>query len=250
MTNGIGLTCRLCSGPGPLRRSHVVPKFVFEWLRTHRGGLRNLASPNLAVQDGAKPRLFCSACEGLLGAWERQVSEHLFRPLHSDTASSFTYGPWLLKFAVSVSFRVLALHGQEIVMLRDGPPVPSAYCAAVAHLRTGAGHWAQFLRGERKILGPYEHYCVALPLAPDQSPGNRRVEAYFNGEINIRPPVQAPDGGIYIVTKMCRLCIVGTVVRGRRNDWANAKIAARGGVVSSPYAVPPWLASTSAQSCA
>ena len=220
-----------------------MPKFAFDWLRTERGGLRDLATPNLLVQDGVKPRLLCGACEGLFGSWERQVSERIFRPLHKGTASSFSYGPWLLKFAVSLSFRVLALHGQELVRLKDGPPVSSARRASVARLGTASGLWAPFLKGDRDTLGPYEHFCFALPLAPDQSPGSKRVGAYFDGEINIQPPIQAPEGGIYVVTKMCRLCIVGTAVRGRRDQWVNARIAARGGVVASPCAIPRWLAS-------
>jgi len=218
-------------------------KFAFDWLRTQRGGLRDLARPDLVAQDGTKPRLLCGACEGLLAAWERQVSENLFRPLHQRTKTSFPYGPWLLKFAVSVSFRVLALHGDGLVKLANGPVVSSTDRAAVTEVGSVDGPWAGFLRGERETLGPYEHYCVALPPAPDLSPANRRISSYFEGEINIRPPIQAPDGGIYVVTKMCRLCLVGTIVRGQRKAWVNTRIAAAGGVISRPYAIPQWLGS-------
>lgn len=203
--------------------------------------MRDLAKPNLLVQDGPKPRFFCAGCEGLFASWERQVAEHVFRPLHEGTATSFWYGSWLLSFAVSVSFRVLALHGDELVELKDGPRVSSAERAAVNELGSANGAWAQFLRGDREVLGPYEHYCIALPTPPDLSQTNSRISSYFEGEINFRPPVQAPDGGIYVVTKMCRLCLVGTAVRGRRSDWVNTRISAGRGVIASPYAIPRWL---------
>jgi len=74
--------CGLWGAMGSLRQSHVIPKFVFEWLRIHRSGLRDLGTPSLPKQDAPKPRLFCASCEGLFGSWERDVAERIFRPSH------------------------------------------------------------------------------------------------------------------------------------------------------------------------
>jgi len=58
-------TCRLCGTHATLHLSHVVPAFVFRWLRktSGTGHIRSTEEPNLRVQDGMKRFWFCSACE-------------------------------------------------------------------------------------------------------------------------------------------------------------------------------------------
>ena len=234
-------SCYLCGTPGPLRQSHIIPKFVFEWAKNRGGGLRDLGTPNVLVQDGLKPRLFCNSCEGRLGEWERQVAGQIFRPVHDGSASPLLYGPWFLKFAVSVSFRVLALHATEFSNLLSEPDPRMRNLEDVKQLGSPSGAWARFLLDKHSILGPYEHHCLLFRPSPATSSVEQRVSAYVEGEINFRPPIRAPDGGIYVVSKMCRLCIIGTVVRGQRGTWQNTRIAAAGGRISWPSTVPAWV---------
>src|SRR3546814_6050943 len=48
--------CAFCDSDEPLRESHVLPAFVFRWLRgrSGTGHMRNTDNPNRRVQDGLK----------------------------------------------------------------------------------------------------------------------------------------------------------------------------------------------------
>lgn len=90
-------SCPLCLGNGPLRRSHVISKFAFDWLKetSATGYMRHGPQPNVRVQDGFKEELLCDSCEQLLSSWESPAAEQLFKPYHADSSTVVNYGPWL-----------------------------------------------------------------------------------------------------------------------------------------------------------
>ena len=71
------------------------------------GFIRFGTAPNLRSQDGQKGHYLCDSCEQLFNSWETDFANLVFHPLNEGGAHSFNYGPWMLKFAVSVSWRVL-----------------------------------------------------------------------------------------------------------------------------------------------
>jgi hypothetical protein len=77
--------------------------------------------------------LLCGECEGRFSTWERHFAEQIFKPVHAaeHTPLSLTYrGEWMLKFCVSVSWRVFT------VVDRKG----------VDRLDAGAARWLQACR--------------------------------------------------------------------------------------------------------
>ena len=107
--------CRLCGSDAELQRSHIIPAFVFRWLResSATGHIRLGDEPNRRVQDGWWRRWLCPCCENLLGSTERQFSQQIFRPVVEDRLEHIKYGHWLLKFCVSLSWRVLCWFQDE-----------------------------------------------------------------------------------------------------------------------------------------
>jgi hypothetical protein len=97
--------CALCRAEARLCKSHMVPKFAVRWLKktSATGFLRKPLDPNLRRQDADKTRLFCQRCEWLLSLDEKRFRGVIFGPLHQRTADRFDYGPWLLRFAVSMA---------------------------------------------------------------------------------------------------------------------------------------------------
>ncbi len=89
--------------------SHVLPAFVFRWAKetSITGYLRFGKSPHRRAQDGLKVPLLCSRCEALLNLWERKFATQIFHPYNADEGLRAAYGDWMLKFCVSVSWRVL-----------------------------------------------------------------------------------------------------------------------------------------------
>ena len=99
--------CRLCKQHADLQVSHILPAFVFKWLKKD-GFIRHSAKINKRTQDGAKEKWLCAECEELLCGWEAKFFNSLFHPLcYEDALPAISYGDWLLKFCVSVSWRSL-----------------------------------------------------------------------------------------------------------------------------------------------
>ena len=112
--------CALCNRDTELSLSHIIPKFVFSWFKESApSAMRGIDEPNKRLQDGEKQYLLCSDCEGLFSSWEKTFCEDIFLPLHNNQSqnSSIGYGHWALKFAVSVSWRVL-MYYQKLDDLR------------------------------------------------------------------------------------------------------------------------------------
>ena len=68
--------CKLCGENRQILESHIIPKFVFRWMK-NTGGLpyiRFSGSIDKRSQDGPKIKLLCEACEMLLNQWETEFA--------------------------------------------------------------------------------------------------------------------------------------------------------------------------------
>jgi len=107
------MNCALCGMRPAIETGHVIPKMVYRYLikTTPTRFLRTTENPNVRVQDGKKFPFLCQPCEDKLGGWETQFARHVFHPIHRhgifDRRKPFSYRDWLLRFAVSVSWRSL-----------------------------------------------------------------------------------------------------------------------------------------------
>lgn len=191
--------CRLCNEMSPLRISHLVPKFVSDWTKTEGKGLRNVANPNLAIQDGLKRPMLCSACEQRLGRWESQVAARIFVPLNREGVTQHRYGTWLLPFAVSVSFRILA-HFRETGVGFDGAhrPFPDEF---VAETDAALTSWKNLLLGQSQSVGSFEQHMFPLNDVPAATDLQRAVRGYIRIGIDAVAPWPAPDGGVFVIAK-------------------------------------------------
>jgi hypothetical protein len=179
--------------------------------------------------------MLCGSCEARLSDWERQVATTIFRPIHRDQIGEFQYGSWFLKFAVSLSFRALKYY--EGCVRAE----PDQVASVVKHCNTAIKDWAAYLLGHTDALAPHAHHCVVLPAMKEQANDHRSLRSFFDGVIDFQPAIAPPDGGIYVVSKMCRLCIIGTIKPERHSEWVNTHIASEGGSFRLPFATPSWF---------
>lgn len=175
--------CALCGGSSDLQASHIIPRFVFAWLRetSATGHFRFSQSPNRRVQDGWKPRMLCWKCEQRFSAWEREFAEKCFVPINSGRVRRISYGPWMLKFASSVSWRVLRVFA-AIGGLYGFPG------HILANVDDALQAWASFLLGSEVDLGSHEQHMfvvdVVESMSHDNAPANisrylaRAIEVY------------------------------------------------------------------------
>lgn len=100
--------CSLCGKAGKLAESHIIPKFVFRWMKETGGNyFRNPLTPNRRMQDGIKKHLLCKDCELNFSKSEKWFAENIFYPHINERAKFLDYDNRLSKFIISVLWRYL-----------------------------------------------------------------------------------------------------------------------------------------------
>ena len=218
-------TCRLCKREADLQFSHVIPAFVFRWLRdsSANGYLRSAEAPNLRVQDGPRRHWLCVECEALLGRSETEFSTKLFHPYLNASGHRFRYGAWLLKFCVSVSWRNLLI--QLEYLKGDGFTEQQQDWAAQAEMV-----WRSFLLGEVGNPGAFRQFLLPLDRiesARDDLPPN--INRYLMRAIDI--DFCHGEGSLFTYTKPGRFVVIGFVNEPNQGWWIGGRVAANEGVV-------------------
>jgi hypothetical protein len=211
-------TCALCRQSDDLRQSHIVPRFVWDWLKrsSATGFFRNGSAPNKRQQDGFKERLLCGNCEQLLSGWEKAVAEKIFIPFHENGASVLEYGPWFAKFCASITWRTLFLFRNHCLRHLSSGQLAAADCALDA--------WRSFLLNHINDPGAFEHHL--LPLEPIQSftgSGSApNLNRYILRAVDLDVACNATNAFVY--AKLCRLLLVGFIQVPNTSGWAGTKV--------------------------
>ena len=216
--------CALCGSTSQLQASHIIPGFVFDWLRdtSATGHFRSSQIPDLRIQDGIKPRMLCMACEQLFSTWEKAFAETCFVPLNSGAAREVRYGSWMLKFATSVSWRVLRLFAAN-----DG------LAGFPRHIMTEVDdtlrEWSLFLQGDRPHPGRHEQHMFVADIVEHASvtdaPPN--ISRYLARAID--PYVAYTQDSAVTYAKMGRLVLFGFVAIKHPCRWKGTKLHVRHG---------------------
>lgn len=152
--------CKLCHHRALLRDSHVIPAFVVRWIKETSASpyLRGAEDPNLRKQDIGTTKLLCQECETLFSQDEGEFADKIFTPYVSTELDNtgcrrglikeFDYNRWLLRFALSIQWRVLVTLPNKV---HD-----EATLAEVEEV------WRQFLLGNRKDSGLWENHMIFL----------------------------------------------------------------------------------------
>ena len=223
------MRCALCHTDSHLIESHIVPSFVFKWLRENSatGFMRMKTNPNLRIQDGFKIPLLCSSCEKLLNTFESPFSREIFYPLHKENKFRLKYRDWCLKFAVSVSWRSLLylLNYAE----DNGPPFPEEVSVSID---VALELWRKFLLGKKRNPGKFEQHL--LPLAQIQSfTGDKNlldfIHRYFFLSVDV--DVAWNEERAFVYTKMCRIILFGRLYDVKPKMWKGLKVSANRGII-------------------
>lgn len=231
--------CALCEVDRELRTSHIVPAFVYNWLKgTSPGSIRRADAPNLRIQDGIKLELLCEQCEQRFSQWEREFAATIFAPMHNDgdTPLGLRYdGTWMLKFCVSVSWRVLEMGQQRGLNHLSDQQRESIQAARTI--------WKRFLRGELPHPRAFEQHLIPLDVIEDHSLGEISpfLNRYLTRTIDI-DIVSGPDT-VHTYAKMGRALLIGIALpANRRQTWSGTKVhVARGTVGDNRMTVPGWV---------
>jgi hypothetical protein len=224
--------CKLCDNEDELRQSHLIPSFVYKWQKktSATGYLRYSEEPNKRVQDGFKPYYLCDDCEKKLCQWETAFNNHIFKPINNDKTGPFRYSDWLLKFAVSVSWR-------NLIFTIDQGELPNELDNQAS---TALDVWKKFLNEESLHPGEHQQHLVLLG---EVMGGTDEVPANINRYI-LRAIVRGiyfDDSNAYIYTKMGKILLVGFINYHKpKRYWNRSLIRVRNGVLEGDMTdVPP-----------
>lgn len=217
--------CRLCGQIKELQLSHIIPSFVFKWLKetSVTGRIRLGETPNKRVQDGHKMYLLCRACEQRFSNWENIFAKEMFLPFNQGKLIK-PYGSWFLKFSVSISWRVLNLFRDE-AMLKHFPEslLPSVDMA----LNT----WKEFLLDTRPNPSSFKQHVLPIGLIGDTTDPNMpsNINRYVLRSIDMDVPCNENSAFIYV--KMPRFFLIGFIKMPRPNNWHDIRIQVKGGTL-------------------
>jgi hypothetical protein len=231
-------TCELCLKTADLKLSHIVPKFVWRLLKnTVPGGVRTNRNPNQRTQDGPKSYLLCAECEQRFSEWEKLFSENLFLPLHNPepVTQPIRYGEWAIKFAVSVSWRVLTFF-ERAGMNRQ-------FTSLQHQLADDAREtWRRFLLGEIENPGAFEQHLLPVDVIKDyQAP---KISPFLNRYLlrSIHIDVISTRDSAHVYTKMCRLVLFGRIQEEHPRFWKGMQLHLRRGEIRPrDYHLPPGM---------
>jgi hypothetical protein len=176
--------------------------------------------------------------------WETPFAEQIFTALHrpdDQLPEKLPYQEWALRFAVSVSWRALALFTEH----ERFPQIP---IADQQLLRKALATWSQFLRDERPNPAEFEHHLLSFTGVRRTSHG---VSSFLNRYIlrSVDLDLAEADGAYIVFTKLGRIFLFGLIPRRPTTPgWSNVtklrlrkgEIALRG-AISVPQAVLEFI---------
>ncbi len=230
--------CRLCSRLAALRSSHIIPAFVFRWLRESSPGpgkLRPLASPNQRIQDGPTEEWLCDDCEQRFSGWEKVFAESVFRYVHSTSEQQkpVVYGDWALRFVLSISWRVLQFFKDK--------PLHHLTSADKAGFDSAEASWREVLLGERTHPGEFEQHVLLVDALSDAS--DTPVSPFLNRYLlrTVAFDLVCSRRLCFTYAKLCRILVIGIIRMDSREFGRTTRVSVRSGQFGGDFEIPEGL---------
>ena len=219
--------CRLCLQSGELRESHMIPKFVTDWMKeTGTGYFRRATEPNLRMQDGPKQKLLCADCEGRFSKDEALFAERVFRPFIAEPNRPISYEAFLMRFLVSICWRVLV--SPTLVRSRTNRDFEEQISEAEEewrHFLLGKGELKKYDRVHLFLSGVTE-----MPVVPVSG-----LNQYLARALDGCVAKSNTDCGVY--AKFTRFMVWAEITQFDPSNWVNTRITNGSGVLTVPQAI-------------
>jgi hypothetical protein len=222
-------TCALCHNEAKLRQSHIVPSFFGAYLKetSATGYLRGAVMPNLRIQDLSKEELLCDSCEGRFAVWEKSYKERAFPTVQDDAFTQLEYGPWLLSFLVSLSWRVLVT--QRVDLAGDYPQFSGV-------VERTLENWRLFLLGDRKQPGS-EHHLFIFADIPETMPADLHEKILHYMLRAVDATTGANRRILFVYIKALRSLVFSPILPASPSGWANTRVHVGQGKLVSPQKI-------------
>jgi hypothetical protein len=227
--------CNLCLQEKPLCDSHIIPAFVYRWLKktSPTGYIRKAVNINKRVEDGDKLKLFCPDCEAIFNKFETEFSRNIFYPYVEKELSQecvaqglikqFDYDEWLLNFVISVQWRV-------ILKQKNKDKIPERLQKRLDEFKEDA---RTFLLGKNNYIAENESHIIFLQNIAfgegdmlSEFPDG--INNYILRDIDSTPISSKVTIGIY--TKIGPIVLYTAIHPKKLSDSIDSKIRKRGSI--------------------
>lgn len=230
--------CRLCEHVRTLRLSHINPKFVYRFQKeTTPTTIRSHINPNRPTQDSRKLYFLCDECEARLSRWETLFKREIYDPYHAGTFTELKYGPWFLKFAVSISWRslkaTLEVNADEVKTGRGMQP------DFLSEAATAESAWRDFLLDRREHPGRFPQYFFFLDsLANSSNPDLPINFATYIHRVAASGIWHDPARGfMFTFGMLCSVAVIGVIFGPNLRSWGE-RIRVEKGILRMSTRVP------------
>ena len=230
--------CALCRHKAKLELSHLIPSFVFRWLKdtSPTGHLRMADNINKRVQDGFKEKLLCRNCEQKFSIWENAFNKEFFSRATAKKEISLNYSPSLALFGASIVWRLAVARSTSEARqeLNAGQRII---------LENGADRWRKFLSGEVSNYGTYSIHLFDQwrlhDAVHEDLPGN--WNRYLSRYVEIDFPSTSKEEDLMVYAKLGPISVFAHLSRPK-HQWIGTRIRPNGGqYLSSKVSLPSNL---------
>ncbi len=231
------MTCKLCKRERPLLDSHIIPSFVVKWLKdtSATSFLRSAIVPNLRMQDSKTVNLLCKECEQAFSFNERLFALKVFRPyceqelddraIAKGKLTRIEYYEWLLRFSISVQWRLLAVSEEDKHFISNTNENIRKIYRDVAEI------WRLYLIGDRKDTGGYDTHIIFLQSMSGVIGGlpdyiDDRIDSYLLRAIDAT--TCGNDKELAVFTKLGPIALYSCVIPSIINRMRNTRIHKKG----------------------
>jgi len=235
--NSGGLTmevCALCGKQAQLELSHIIPKFVFDYIKktSATGRFRMpLDNPNIPKQDGEKKKLLCGDCEDKFSEQERLFATNLFHQFQRDDTQEFEYDKWLSYFITSVNWR--NLH-EDIEWFQRDRTISDE---KLKILITSEQVMKEYLLGTRDNLGEIENHIFFFDRIKETD--NKEIiqngpHVFFRRSVFGYTYITHDPFGIYVYSNLAGILICTIIKATDADNWVNTKVDINHGEIQMP----------------
>lgn len=220
--NGI---CRLCKKSDVLCVSHVIPRFIYEYLKntSPTGKLRFGTKIDKRVQDGLKLHWLCKPCEQKFSTWENYFKNKIFLPLTINT-DKVDYDQNFLKFCVSISWRVLNYFMENKNLDAD--------VLLTTKAQTCLNQWCDFIFDRTETPREHEQHFYNFSgefQGLEASSSSVNIHRYLQRSIDIG--VSTHGSVAYVYTLIPNFLLIGYIRCLDKRKWRDSRVAVKGGTL-------------------
>jgi uncharacterized protein YchJ len=221
MTNGI---CKLCGNNTDLKESHIVPRFVYQWMRKTGGSyFRSTGEPMIRKQDGAKNYLLCGDCEQRFSSREAYFKCNIFDAYLNDGVKCINYDQRLFYFLISVAWRVL---------IKDLAEPNVGTHRFILQLREAEAEWRNYLLSECIPSKYNETHLFLTDLFTGNTLPVRRMNLYFARAVD--GTIVSSETKCAIYWKFSRFLSFSSITPFDQSLWVGTRINPSGGTLTIP----------------